>query len=214
MEERTLTRSESKENTRRRLLDAALHILDEEGDAALTTTSVTREAGVAQSSFYVHFEDMDDLLHHLIKELTVQRRANAREARKRSRAAPRDCDRLRDTFRIPLDDRLAHPRLFRLTLRSRLDRSTPLGEWSRSLHASSRAELVEDLITVGMKARTADERRKVEMASDGISALIDSLALGHLEGRYADREEIVDILVAFFWGAYGHTAAGKGRSRR
>ena len=32
----------------------------------MTTIRVTKLAGLSQSSFYVHFADMDDLLHDLV----------------------------------------------------------------------------------------------------------------------------------------------------
>src|SRR5690606_7427064 len=63
-----LTRSEAKDLTRRRLLRAALEILDKEGEAGLTTVAVAKAAGIAQSSFYVHFKDMQDLLRALADE--------------------------------------------------------------------------------------------------------------------------------------------------
>ena len=63
---RPLRRHVAKAVTRRRLLDAALEILDQDGLAAMTTIRVTRLAGLSQSSFYVHFADMDDLLHNLV----------------------------------------------------------------------------------------------------------------------------------------------------
>lgn len=199
-ERRTLSRRESKALTRRRLLDAALGILDAEGEAALTTTSVTREAAVAQSTFYVHFDNVDDLLVSLVDELAGERRRLTRDARRMSRADPGDVERLRETYRIPLADLLAHPRIFRLVLRSRHDPSSPLGEWSRGLYEGSRRALVEDLVAAGMAADTPEEGRRAEMVADGIIALTESLALGHLEGRYPDVEEIIDVLVTFSRG--------------
>jgi hypothetical protein len=35
------------------------------------------------------------------------------------------------------------------------------------------------------------------MAAEGLGAVTDALVLGHLEGRYPDVEEILDVLVAF-----------------
>jgi hypothetical protein len=39
------------------------------------------------------------------------------------------------------------------------------------------------------------ERRRLEMIADVHVAAVEALALGHLNGRYADLEEIVDMLV-------------------
>lgn len=197
---RTFTRKEVKAVTRSRLLDAGLRILDEQGESALTTTNVTREAGIGQSSFYVHFADMDDLLHNLIDSLSVERLRSTREARRHSRSAPDDPARFRETFRIPMTHSIAHPRLFRLLVRSRQDRSSPLGEWSREVFRENRAALVEDLLSIGLPARTAADLRRVQMVADGIVALTESLTLGHLEGLYPELDEAIDVLVAFSGG--------------
>lgn len=195
-----LRRKEVKAVTRSRLLEAALHILDEEGEGALTTTKVTSRAGIAQSSFYVHFSDMDDLLHNLIDELSLERRRSTRAARSESREAPMDAERFRATFRIPIAHSIAHPRLFRLLVNSRNDRATPLGDWSRGIADGSRAALVEDLVASGIPYTTASDHRRAEMVAEGIIALTESLTLGHLEGRYPDIEEMIDILAAFSAG--------------
>ena len=211
-DERTLTRREAKAVTRQRLLDAALEILDEDGEAALTTTAVTRGAGIAQSSFYVHFADIDDLLQSLIDELAANRRRETRIARVAARATPFEVERLRETFRIPINDLVAHPQLFRLVMRSRHDRTSALGEWSRSLHEDSRAALVEDLVAAGLPSATSSDRRKAEMIADGIIALTETLAAGHLEGRYRDVEEMIDVLIAFSKGYFTLIPRRGGRS--
>ncbi len=199
---RPMRRQEAKAITRRRLLDAALQTLDAEGPAGITTTRVTRLAGISQSSFYVHFTDVDDLLRSTVAELALERRRLTRDARKTARAAPCDVERLRQTFRVPLQTMLAHPVLFRLSLRTRHDLGSPLGEWSRSDAEASRAALVEDLAAAGLPAETAVESRRAEMVADCLIALTESLAVGHLEGRYPDLEEIVDMLVRFCQGYF------------
>jgi AcrR family transcriptional regulator len=72
----TTSRKEAKAETRQRLLDAALTVLDDEGDSALTTMRVTKLAGIAQSSFYVHFADVDDLLRQLVDDLLAALRVD------------------------------------------------------------------------------------------------------------------------------------------
>ena len=197
--------------TRTRLLQAGLEVLDEQGEAALTTTNVTRRAGLAQSSFYVHFADMDDLLHGLIDHLSAEWLRETREARRQSRSAPTDTERLRDTFRVPMLHSISHPQVFRLMLRSRTDRRSPLGDWSRSVFEQSRAALAEDLKTAGIPSRTEADRLRIQMVADGLFALTEAMIVGYLEGRYPDLEETIDILLAFSSGYLSfctpHTAA-------
>jgi AcrR family transcriptional regulator len=196
---RTLSRGEAKELTRQRLLQAALRILDDKGEAGLTASAVARAAGIAQSSFYVHFRDKDDLLAALGDEAVLRMRRMLREARRRSREEPDDVERLRATFRLPLERTIAHPALFRLGLRTRHDRS-PLGEATREVLSGYRRDLFEDLAVLGLPTATAAERRRVEMIADGYIALTEALIIGHLEGRYPNVEEIVDMLVIFTYG--------------
>lgn len=197
---RPISREEAKELTRQRLLRAALLILDERGEAGLTASAVSRAAGIAQSTFYVHFRDKGDLLSALGDDAVTRMRRMLREARRRSWEEPTDRERLRATFRIPLERIAAHPEVFRLGLRSRHDRASPVGEATRELLAGYRRDLVEDLAKLGFATGTDEERRRVEMIADGYSALTEQLAIGHLEGRYPDIEEMVDVLVVFTIG--------------
>ena len=145
---------------------------------------------------------MDDLLHNLIDDLSLERRRLTRVARREARSAPMDAERFRDTFRVPIAHFVAHPRLFRLLVRCRSDRTSPLGEWSRSVAEATREALSEDLLSSGMPDATDADRRRTAMVADGIVALTESLTLGHLEGRYPDIEEVIDILVAFSSGYF------------
>jgi len=193
-----LTRREAKAVTRQRLLDAALEILDEEGESGLTTVAITRRAGIAQSTFYVHFTDTSDLLHSLVDDLAGERRRLTREARREARATDNEPAR-RDTYRVPLNDLVAHPRLTRLLLASRGD-SSPVGQWSREIHQGSRAALFEDLAAAGLSTETATQQRQVRMIADAIIGMTEALAMGYIEGRYDDLDEMVDTLILFSSG--------------
>lgn len=48
--------------TRQALLDSGLQILDKEGLSGLSIENITRQAGVAKGTFYVHFEDRSSFL--------------------------------------------------------------------------------------------------------------------------------------------------------
>jgi AcrR family transcriptional regulator len=193
-----LTRREAKAVTRQRLLDAALAILDVEGESGLTTVAVTRRAGIAQSTFYVHFTDTSDLLHALVDDLAAERRRLTRDARRVARVTHDEPAR-RDTYRVPLNYLVAHPRLTRLLLSSRGD-SSPVGAWSRQIQEQSRAALIEDLAAAGMDVSTAKQQRQALMIADAIIGMTEALAMGYIEGRYDDLDEIVDTLLLFSSG--------------
>lgn len=193
-------RSEAKDLTRRRLIRAALAILDTEGEAGLTTVRVAKEAGIAQSSFYVHFKDRQDLLKTIGEEGGERLRRSMREARRKAREAPTDEERHRDTFRIPLQATCRHPEMLRILLRARHDASSPLQEFAISAGAAYRDHLVADLMELGYTADDEHSRRRLQMIAEGMVTLTNAMAVGHLEGRYPDLEETVDVLVAFSKG--------------
>lgn len=51
--------------TRLELLDSAARIADRDGTTALTVEAITKDAGHAKGTFYIHFEDRADLLVEL-----------------------------------------------------------------------------------------------------------------------------------------------------
>jgi AcrR family transcriptional regulator len=59
-------------DTRRRLLDAALELLDERPWPEILLEDVTSRSGVARTSFYRHFDDREQLLLALLAEITPQ----------------------------------------------------------------------------------------------------------------------------------------------
>ncbi len=186
---------------RKRLLEAALEIMDVEGAAALTTTNVTRRAGLAQSSFYTHFQNLDGLLHALAEDANA---LNLKETRSARRSAPGNgLEALRETYRTPLQFMLAHPRLTRLMIASRYDPASALAEWSRENWVRWREALIEDLSGVGLRTDTPRRRRRAEMIAESIMAQSEVMALGAFEGRYGDLEEMVDVCVMFAMGYLG-----------
>jgi AcrR family transcriptional regulator len=63
-----LTREQRKETTRRAIVAAALHLLEERSFSALSLREVTREAGIVPAAFYRHFDSMEALGLVLIDE--------------------------------------------------------------------------------------------------------------------------------------------------
>lgn len=185
--------------TRQRLLDVALDILDREGEAGLTTTRVAQAAGVAQPTFYVHFEDMDDLLRELVRQLWAERRTGSRPTRDLLRQASSPAA-VRDLFRATVESLVAHPGVLRLVVRSRLDPTGPLGAYTRGEYATSLDNLADTLAATGVPHATPAERRRLRQQADGLMAVTETLALGHAEGRYPDIDEVLDVLMGFARG--------------
>ncbi|HAU15666.1 MAG TPA: TetR family transcriptional regulator [Gammaproteobacteria bacterium] len=77
------SRSDRKEATRRRILAAAMQLVEEgRSPDALGLRDVARAAGMAAPSLYNHFTDMDELGLALVDECLLRMRAVARRARR------------------------------------------------------------------------------------------------------------------------------------
>jgi TetR/AcrR family transcriptional regulator, fatty acid biosynthesis regulator len=192
-------RAQAREQTRQRLLAAALAILEAGGEAALTTTAVTRQAGISQSGFYNYFADMEDMLCHLIDEVEGQRRSAAGAAGRAARHAGL-ADAVRESFRETVTRTAAHPKLFRLLVRSRLDPTSRVGAASRRQLATTRANFMHGLEAAGVPMTTAREKRLAGLIADGLVATVEGLLIDHLDGRGPDVEEILDVLMLFARG--------------
>lgn len=109
------TRTEQKQKTRRALLDGALELLSAERVfSSLSLREVTRAAGIAPTSFYRHFHDMNDLGLELVEEAGLALRQLLRKARSRIKAKGTAIDTSVDTF---MEYILSNSNHFRLLLR-------------------------------------------------------------------------------------------------
>jgi len=189
------SRKEAKRRTRERLLAAASRMLLSDGEESISAIAVARAAGVANATFYEHFDNRDDLLRTLAERLFAQLRAELEGPRREALQAPSSEERLRRQFRVPLKVLVANPRLYRLALRARHQPASAIGESSQRLTGSTRRDIVQELVDRGYPASTPLERRRLEMIADINIASVEALALGHLSGRYPDLEEVIDMLV-------------------
>lgn len=117
VDRRMTTRQEQKRKTRRALLDAALRNLGpERGFASLSLREVAREAGIAPTSFYRHFHDLDQLALALVDEAGAALHEALGRARERARV---DGDVVRGSVEAFMEYQAQHAALFRLLLRER-----------------------------------------------------------------------------------------------
>lgn len=110
-------RAIQKERTRRSLIDTAFNQLNsEQGFASLSLREVAREAGIAPTSFYRHFRDMDELGLAMVDESGLILRQLMRQARKRIEKGGSVLETSVNTF-IEFIDK--NPKIFLLLLRER-----------------------------------------------------------------------------------------------
>lgn len=112
-----MTRAEQKERTRRAIINAAFEQLSaDKSFTSLSLREVAREAGIAPTSFYRHFADMDELGLTLVDEGGLMLRQLMRQARQRLINNTSVISTSVETF---MEFIMRHSNVFRLLLRER-----------------------------------------------------------------------------------------------
>lgn len=110
-------RAQQKEKTRRSLIEAAFRQLGcERSFSGLSLREVAREAGIAPTSFYRHFRDMEELGLTLVDEGGLTLRQLMRQARQRIAGGGSV---IRTSVQTFMEFVESNPNVFRLLLRER-----------------------------------------------------------------------------------------------
>tara|TARA_R110002167_G_scaffold328796_1_gene535332 strand:- start:72 stop:722 length:651 start_codon:yes stop_codon:yes gene_type:complete len=110
-----LNRQEQKLRTRRSIIEAAFLLLDEQRSlSSISLREVARAAGIAPTSFYRHFKDIDELGLTLVDEAGLALRQLMRQARVRIASGGGVINTSVDTF---MEFITANNNVFRLLLR-------------------------------------------------------------------------------------------------
>ncbi len=182
------TRAEQKLRTRRALMDAALAQLSaDRGFGSLSLREVAREAGLAPTSFYRHFSELDELGLALVDEGGVALRQLMRQARKRiARAGDGSAIATSvDTFMEYLGN---NANLFRLMLRERTGVSKPFRTAVKAEIDHFVTELADDL------RRFAEEQGKplsdARLVAEAMVTLVFNQGAEALDASPAERDEL------------------------
>ncbi|HEV7879587.1 TetR/AcrR family transcriptional regulator [Bradyrhizobium sp.] len=84
--------------TKRKIFDAATKTVGKYGYAEASVARITEEAGVAQGTFYNHFENRQELLDQLLPMIGTDMVRFIRERTRADRAATQELDRFRAFF--------------------------------------------------------------------------------------------------------------------
>jgi AcrR family transcriptional regulator len=110
-----LNRQEQKLKTRRTIIDATFSLLDERRSlSSVSLREIARAAGIAPTSFYRHFKDIDELGLTLVDEAGLTLRQLMRQARLRIASGGGVINTSVDTF---MEFICANSNVFRLLLR-------------------------------------------------------------------------------------------------
>lgn len=146
-------RAQQKEKTRRSLIDAAFSQLSADRSFSnLSLREVAREAGIAPTSFYRHFKDMDELGLTMVDEGGLLLRQLMRQARQR---IAKERSVIRTSVETFMEFIAQSPNVFRLLLRERSGTSAAFrAAVAREIEHFS-AELTEYLVLSGVESELA-----------------------------------------------------------
>jgi AcrR family transcriptional regulator len=184
-------REERKRQTRQALIDAALDLMTEGSSfGELSLRAVARRADVVPTTFYRHFEAMEELGLELVDQVFLTLRRVMREVRQGSR----DYEHIvRDSIRTYLSHVENNPRAFAFIARERYGSSRAVRDAIAREIRFFVIELAEDLSR--FKQSDGLEQADLEMIAHLIVSVVANLsgdALDLLEGplqRYRDAEE-------------------------
>ncbi|CAH0542697.1 HTH-type transcriptional repressor FabR [Vibrio marisflavi] len=180
-------RAQQKEKTRRSLIDAAFNQLSADRSFSnLSLREVSREAGIAPTSFYRHFKDMDELGLTMVDEGGLILRQLMRQARQRIVKGGSVIKTSVDTFMEFIE---CQPNVFRLLLRERSGTTFAFrSAVAREIQHFS-AELAEFLISSGMG------RDEATIQAEASVTLVFSSGAEALDLNKSEREELADRLI-------------------
>lgn len=181
-------RAQQKEKTRRSLIDAAFSQLSADRSFSnLSLREVAREAGIAPTSFYRHFKDMDELGLTMVDEGGLLLRQLMRQARQR---IVKEGSVIRTSVETFMEFIESSPNVFRLLLRERSGTSAAFRAAVAREMQHFAAELTEYLVSTGMT------REEAAIQAEASVTLVFSSGAEALDLDKSAREEQTERLVA------------------
>ncbi|MGH1348425.1 MAG: HTH-type transcriptional repressor FabR [Nannocystales bacterium] len=186
------SRAEQKIQTRRAIMDAALRLSAERGYASLSLRQIAKEADIAPTSFYRHFEDVDDLGLALVDEVGTQLRQVVRQARRRVKASGEGSV-VRTSIETFMEFATSNANLFRLLLGEGAGNSMTFRTAVREEVGRFTSELIETLEEEANKQNRP--LAHAELAAEAMVTVAFNLGASALDRTVGERAEIVKRIV-------------------
>lgn len=181
-------RAIQKEKTRRALVDAAFNQLSpEKSFSNLSLREVAREAGIAPTSFYRHFKDMDELGLAMVDESGLILRQLMRQARKRLEKGGSVVAISVDTFFEFIEER---PNMFRLLLRE----SSGTSQAFRTAASREIKHFVAELAEY-LQSKNGTTREISEIEAEGLVTMVFTAGAHALDMNQKERQSLKQRLI-------------------
>ncbi|MGY5451761.1 HTH-type transcriptional repressor FabR [Agarivorans sp. MS3-6] len=177
-------RAQQKEKTRRAIIDAAFSQLSAERSlSSLSLREVAREAGIAPTSFYRHFSDMEELGLTLVDEGGLTLRQLMRQARQRIIASGGSV--IGTSVATFMEFVFNNPNIFRLLLRERSGTSPAF----RAAVAREIAHFIAEL-TDYLELQYRCPREDAQMQAEAMVILVFNAGASALDLAEHDRQQL------------------------
>ncbi len=178
-------------DTRRRLLEAAIAILQTEGWKALSTVRIAAEVGIAQSGFYRYFPDLDTCVEAALRDLCAGMREDVAQRRRAIlQAAPMGgLDFFASHQRQNLELARSHGALLELLVKRRFDASVaqkPLADLVNGWREDLAVDMTGTATAMGVSISPEAVRIVAEIIIGCSLAVNEAL----LEGRISTDEQM------------------------
>lgn len=181
-------RAQQKEKTRQTLIEAALAQLSAERSlASLSLREVAREAGIAPTSFYRHFRDMDELGLTLVDEAGLTLRRLMRQARQRIADGGSV---IRISVTTFMEFVASNPNVFRLLLR---ERSGTSAQFRFAVAREIRHFIAE--LSHYLQQHTGINQRDAEIQAEAMVVLVFSAGADALDMNDEQRAELAERVI-------------------
>lgn len=187
----------TKEAGRARLLRAVIEIVSQRGVDALTTVTITDAAGFAQSSFYLHFKNVEECLYAATAMIAEESRSFIAQHRRLTHAAASTdpsapIAHLTAVLQLFLEQR----HFSELLLRYRHDPS-PVGAVMRAMFEAVREDLITDSWSVAQSYGVQPQcYGQVALTAEFIHGLVMAAGEALLDGRFTNLEMVATELSA------------------
>ncbi|KFC76852.1 TetR family unsaturated fatty acid biosynthesis repressor [Buttiauxella gaviniae ATCC 51604] len=194
-------RAQQKERTRRSLVEAAFSQLSAERSfASLSLREVAREAGIAPTSFYRHFRDVDELGLTMVDESGLMLRQLMRQARQRIAKGGSVIRTSVSTFMEFIGN---NPNAFRLLLRERSGTSAAFRAAVAREIQHFIAELADYLELENRMPRSFTEAQAEAMVTIVFSAGAEALDVDADQRRQLEERLVLQLRMiskgAYYW---------------
>lgn len=198
-------RRAGKAQTRDRLLHAAIDVLIEEGYPGFSMNKVAKRAGIAQPSFYAHFENTDQLLDALADDLLLQYLKPIQQSvlgavKQLQQADARPL--LERLFRMAFAVVKSQQALVRMVWAEREQPVSHFGGRLRDLFQQIKVSWAQVLVDIGLVPDSPANQLRLQLFMDGAFALFECYAGLWMDGRYDNEQALAAALtdyVLHFW---------------